>query len=71
MDTLSYKTKSIKASEIEHKWYVLDAQGQKVGRICTKIADVLRGKHKASFTPHMDNGDYVYRHQRRESRIFW
>ena len=59
MDTLSYKTKSIKASEIEAKWYVLDAEGQPVGRICTKIADVLRGKHKASFTPHMDNGDNV------------
>lgn len=59
MDTLSYKTKSIKASEIEVKWYVLDAEGQPVGRICTRIADVLRGKHKASFTPHMDNGDNV------------
>ncbi len=59
MDTLSYKTKSIKASEIERNWYVLDAEGATVGRICTKIADVLRGKHKASFTPHMDNGDYV------------
>lgn len=59
MDTLSYKTKSIKASEIECKWYVLDAEGQPVGRICTKIADVLRGKHKPSYTPHMDDGDYV------------
>lgn len=59
MDTLSYKTKSLKASELDAKWFVIDADGEVVGRMCTKIADVLRGKHKPSFTPHMDCGDYV------------
>ncbi|MCR9287453.1 50S ribosomal protein L13 [Saprospiraceae bacterium] len=59
MDTLSYKTKSLKASELDPKWHVIDADGEVVGRMCTKIADVLRGKHKPSYTPHMDCGDYV------------
>ncbi|RMG77611.1 MAG: 50S ribosomal protein L13, partial [Bacteroidetes bacterium] len=59
MDTLSYKTKSLKASELDPKWFVVDAEGEVVGRLCTKIATVLRGKHKPSFTPHMDCGDYV------------
>jgi large subunit ribosomal protein L13 len=59
VDTLSYKTKSLKASELDAKWFVIDADGEVVGRMCTKIADVLRGKHKPSFTPHMDCGDYV------------
>jgi len=59
VDTLSYKTKSLKASELDPKWHVIDADGEVVGRMCTKIADVLRGKHKPSYTPHMDCGDYV------------
>lgn len=59
MDTLSYKTKSLKASELDPKWHLIDADGEVVGRMCTKIADVLRGKHKPSYTPHMDCGDYV------------
>lgn len=59
MNTLSYKTKSAKKSEVERNWYVVDAQTAVVGRLCTKIAMVLRGKHKASFTPHCDTGDYV------------
>ncbi len=59
MNTLSYKTKSAKKSEVERTWYVVDAQTAVVGRLCTKIAMVLRGKHKASFTPHCDTGDYV------------
>lgn len=59
MDTLSYKTRSLKASELDPKWFVVDADGEKVGRLCTRIADVLRGKHKPSFTPHMDCGDNV------------
>ena len=44
---------------IERKWYVVDAQGQTLGRIATEIARVLRGKHKPEFTPHADLGDYV------------
>ena len=59
MDTLSYKTKSAKKSEVERTWYVVDAQTAVVGRLCTKIAMVLRGKHKPSYTPHCDTGDYV------------
>ena len=59
MDTLSYKTKSARKEDVQHKWYVVDAEGEVVGRLCTKIATVLRGKHKASYTPHVDCGDYV------------
>lgn len=59
MDTLSYKTQSAKKETIEQKWYVVDAEGEVVGRLCSKIAHVLRGKHKPSYTPHVDTGDYV------------
>lgn len=59
MDTLSYKTKSAKKQEVERKWFVIDAEGVIVGRMSTKIADILRGKHKASYTPHVDTGDNV------------
>ena len=53
------KTKSIKQVEITHDWWVADAQGQTLGRFASKIAQVLRGKHKTNFTPHMDMGDCV------------
>ncbi len=46
-------------SATERKWYVVDAQGQTLGRIATTIAQILRGKNKVDFAPHMDNGDYV------------
>ena len=59
MDTLSYKTKSLRKEDNDPKWYVVDAEGEIVGRLATKIATVLRGKHKPSFTPHVDCGDYV------------
>lgn len=59
MDTLSYKTQSAKKETVERKWYVVDAEGEVVGRLCSKIAHVLRGKHKPSYTPHVDTGDYV------------
>lgn len=59
MNTLSYKTKSAKAEEVDRKWYVVDAEGEVVGRLGSKIATVLRGKHKPSYTPHVDTGDYV------------
>jgi large subunit ribosomal protein L13 len=48
-----------KASELDRQWWVIDASGQRIGRIATKIADLLRGKHKPTFTPHLDNGDFV------------
>ena len=59
MDTLSYKTKSENKASIVRKWYVVDAEGEIVGRLASKIATVLRGKHKPSYTPHFDAGDNV------------
>ena len=59
MDTLSYKTKSLRKEDVQHDWYIVDAEGKKVGRLCTQIAIMLRGKHKPSFTPHIDNGDNI------------
>jgi large subunit ribosomal protein L13 len=53
------KTFSAKPQDIERKWFVVDAQGQTLGRLATRIATVLRGKHKPIYTPHMDCGDYV------------
>ena len=53
------KTLSIKKSDIEKDWWVADAEGQILGRFASKIAQVLRGKHKVNFTPHMDMGDFV------------
>ena len=47
------------ASNIERKWYVVDAEGQTVGRLAAEIAKVLRGKHKPTYTPHVDTGHYV------------
>ncbi len=49
----------LKASDIKPKWYVVDANGQILGRVATKVASVLRGKHKVTFAPNLDNGDYV------------
>lgn len=59
MNTLSYRTHSTKNEEVDRKWFVIDAEGEVVGRLCSRIALVLRGKHKPSFTPHTDCGDNV------------
>ncbi|RIV24558.1 50S ribosomal protein L13 [Alicyclobacillaceae bacterium I2511] len=48
-----------KPNAVERKWFVIDAQGQRVGRLATQIAVFLRGKHKPEFTPHVDTGDFV------------
>jgi len=53
------KTYSVKAGEIERRWYVVDAEGQVLGRLATEVARVLRGKHKPIYTPHLDTGDFV------------
>ncbi len=53
------KTFSAKASEVTHGWYLVDAQGQVLGRLATRIAMRLRGKHKPEYTPHIDTGDYI------------
>ncbi len=53
------KTYSQKASEVSRDWYVVDADGQTVGRLSTQIATLLRGKHKPTFSPNIDGGDFV------------
>jgi large subunit ribosomal protein L13 len=52
-------TQSAKASEIERKWYVVDAAGLPLGRLASKVAHILRGKHRPEYTPHVDTGDFV------------
>jgi large subunit ribosomal protein L13 len=53
------KTYNAKPGEIERAWYVVDADGQTLGRLATRIADTLRGKRKPQYTPHVDTGDFV------------
>lgn len=53
------KTYSVKAGEIEQRWWVVDADGRVLGRLATEIARILRGKHKPTYTPHLDTGDFV------------
>lgn len=52
-------TRFVKTEEADRKWYVVDATDQVLGRLATKVASVIRGKHKPSFTPNMDTGDFV------------
>jgi len=59
MKALLKTTKSVKPHEVEKKWHIVDAEGLVVGRAASIIANVLRGKHKTSFTPHVDCGDNV------------
>lgn len=59
MHKLSYKTISVKKEDVQRKWYVIDAEGETVGRMSTQIATILRGKNKPSYTPHSDTGDYI------------
>ena len=59
MDTLSYKTVSANKATANKEWVIVDAQNEVVGRLCARIAMVLRGKHKANYTPHADCGDNV------------
>ena len=59
MDTLSYKTLSANKETANKQWFVVDAEGQTLGRMASKVAKILRGKHKTNFTPHADCGDYV------------
>jgi large subunit ribosomal protein L13 len=53
------KTVSVKPADAKKQWTIVDASGQTVGRLATEVARVLRGKHKADFTPHIDGGDFV------------
>ena len=59
MDTLSYKTISANKETVKKEWVVVDASDQVVGRLCFKVAKLLRGKYKPNFTPHVDCGDNV------------
>lgn len=59
MDTLSYKTKSANSSTVVKQWYIIDAQDAVLGRLASKVAFVLRGKHKPDYTPHVDCGDNI------------
>ena len=53
------KTRSAKAEEVQRSWYVISAAGQPLGRLAARVAAILRGKHKAIYTPHVDTGDFV------------
>lgn len=59
MNTLSYKTVSVNKATATKEWVIVDAEGQHLGRLCSKIAKLLRGKYKPNFTPHVDCGDNV------------
>lgn len=53
------KTYMAKPAEVDRKWYVIDANGQTLGRLASEVASILRGKHKPTYTPHVDTGDFV------------
>lgn len=53
------KTVSTRPQDVEHNWFVVDAENKTLGRLATEIAHRLRGKHKAEYTPHVDTGDYI------------
>jgi large subunit ribosomal protein L13 len=59
VDTLSYKTISANKATIQKEWVVVDAENQVLGRLCSEIAKIIRGKNKPSYTPHTDCGDQV------------
>ena len=59
MDTLSYKTVSANAVTVKKNWVLVDAQNEPLGRLASKVANLIRGKHKTDFTPHVDCGDNV------------
>jgi len=59
VDTLSYKTISASKETVQKEWVLIDAENEILGRLSTQVAKILRGKHRAYFTPHADCGDYV------------
>jgi len=59
VDTLSYKTVSANAATVKKNWVLVDAQNEPLGRLASKVANLIRGKHKTDFTPHVDCGDNV------------
>ena len=63
------KTYTVKAGEIERRWYVVDAKDQVLGRLASSIATILRGKHKPTYSPHLDVGDFVIVVNARDVRL--
>lgn len=59
MDTISYKTVSANDATVKKEWFLIDADGETLGRLASVVAKILRGKYKPSFTPHVDTGDNV------------
>lgn len=59
MDTNSYKTVSVKQKDVNKEWILVDAKNEVLGRLASQVAKIIRGKHKPSFTPHVDCGDKV------------
>lgn len=59
MKSRSYSTKSVAEKDVKREWFIVDAEGKTLGRMVSKVASVLRGKHKPTFTPNADTGDYV------------
>lgn len=59
MEANSFKTYSARPADIQRAWYVIDAENQVVGRLASRVATILRGKHKPAYTPHLDTGDFV------------
>lgn len=59
MNANTFNTYSAKSGDVERTWYVVDATHQVVGRLASRVASILRGKHKPQFTPHVDTGDFV------------
>jgi large subunit ribosomal protein L13 len=57
--SVNTRTHVVKVSDIEREWFVVDATGQTLGRLASKIAGILKGKHKVTYSPHLDVGDYV------------
>lgn len=56
---MQQRTFMAKEADLEKKWYVVDASGQRLGRLASRVAAILKGKHKPTYTPHIDSGDYV------------
>lgn len=59
MDTLSFKTVSLNSATVEKNWVIIDADTKVLGRVASEVAKIIRGKHKAGYTPHVDCGDNV------------
>lgn len=59
MNTLSYKTVSANKATVKKAWHIVDAENETLGRLASKVAKIIRGKHKAYYTPHIDCGDHV------------